>query len=80
MELDIKKSQTLLDSLVNSTPDMIWSVDPERFGLMTFNSSLYDYFLSSVGMQITSGMSPRKISFLLPRNIQNCGTHSTARL
>lgn len=61
MELDIEKSQTLLDSLINSTPDLIWSVDPERFGLMTFNGSLYGYFLNSVCLEITAGMSPREL-------------------
>ena len=61
MELEIKKSQTLIDSVINSSPDLIWSVDPERFGLMTFNTGLYDYFLNNVGLQITSGMNPQDL-------------------
>ena len=33
MELQLNWSQTLLDTLINSTSDMIWSVDSEHFGL-----------------------------------------------
>ena len=46
MELQLSESQTLLSSLINSTSDMIWSVDAEHFGLLTFNRGLYEYFLT----------------------------------
>lgn len=52
------EAQSMISSLVESTDDMIWSVDPERFGLLTFNSNLSDYFLRGVGIKITPGMSP----------------------
>jgi formate hydrogenlyase transcriptional activator len=58
VELQLKKAQTLLDTLINSTPDMIWSVDSERFGLTTFNRSLYEYFLYGSGLHIQAGMKP----------------------
>ena len=57
-ELQFKRSQTLLDALINSTPDMIWSVDSERFGLTTFNRGLYEYFLHGIGLHIQIGMNP----------------------
>jgi PAS domain S-box-containing protein len=61
IELKLKISETSLDTLINSTTDLIWSVDAERFGLVTFNSGLYDYFLHAVGLQIKKGMSPEEL-------------------
>lgn len=58
IDLQLKKSQTSLDTLINSTPDMIWSVDAKRFGLLSYNSALYDYFLNENGLQISPGMAP----------------------
>jgi formate hydrogenlyase transcriptional activator len=58
MELQLSDSQTLLSALVNSTSDLIWSVDSERFGLLTFNRGLYEYFLHEIGIQIEVGMTP----------------------
>lgn len=52
------EAQSLVDALLESTEDMIWSVDPQRFGLLTFNSALRDYFLRDLGLKITLGMSP----------------------
>jgi transcriptional regulator with GAF, ATPase, and Fis domain len=61
MELQLKKSQTSLNTLINSTSDLIWSVDAEHFGLLTFNRGLYDYFLHSVGLHINVGMRPEDL-------------------
>ena len=57
-ELQLSESRTLLSALVDSTSDMIWSVDSERFGLLTFNRSLYEYFLNQRGIRIEAGMDP----------------------
>ncbi len=57
-ELKLNESQTLLSSLINSTPDLIWSVDPERFGLVVFNRGLSEYFLHGSGLHIEIGMNP----------------------
>ena len=57
-ELQLGESQTLLSALVDSTSDMIWSVDSERFGLLTFNRGLSEYFLSQRGIRIEVGMDP----------------------
>ena len=58
MELQLAESQTLLSTLINSTPDLIWSVDKERFGLLTFNRGLAEYFLHGAGLHIKAGMNP----------------------
>ena len=58
MELKLSESQTLLTSLFNSTSDLIWSVDPEHFGLLTFNRGLSEYFLNGIGLHIEVGMTP----------------------
>ncbi|MEI6207448.1 MAG: PAS domain S-box protein [Desulfuromonadales bacterium] len=57
-EESLEKSQSLLTGIINSTSDMIWSVDPETFGLRSFNLSLYDYFLNKRGIRIENGMRP----------------------
>jgi len=59
--LELKGSQTLHDTLINSTSDMIWSVDSERFGLTTFNRGLYEYFLHGIGLHIRVGMTPHDL-------------------
>jgi PAS domain S-box-containing protein len=53
-----EEAQSLVSAIVESTKDMIWSVDPQRFGLLTFNSALSDYFRRGIGLEITKGMSP----------------------
>lgn len=57
----LAESQTLLSALVDSTSDMIWSVDSEHFGLLTFNRGLYDYFLHQRGICIETGMRPEDL-------------------
>jgi PAS domain S-box-containing protein len=58
------ESQAQLLALVESTLDMIWCVDPKRFGLMMFNTGLKDYFQQHRGIQIEPGMTPDQ---LLPK-------------
>ncbi len=61
LELMLQKEHTFLDTLINSTSDMIWSVDPEHFGLLTFNRGLFEYFLQHRGMHIEAGMRPEDL-------------------
>ncbi len=61
MELQLSESRTLLTSLFNSTPDFIWSVDSERFGLLTFNRGLSEYFFTQRGIRIEAGMRPEDL-------------------
>jgi len=60
-ELQLNWSEALHDTLINSTSDMIWSVDSERFGLLTFNRALSEYFLHKRGFPIEMGMSPEDL-------------------
>lgn len=57
-EAAASEARSLVTALVESTDDLIWSVDPERFGLLTFNSALSNYFLNGLGLNITLGMTP----------------------
>ncbi len=61
MELQLTESRALLTALIDSTSDMIWSVDSERFGLLTFNSGLSEYFLRQRGIRIEAGMRPEDL-------------------
>lgn len=57
----LRETQTTLTAIVDSTDAMIWSVDPERFGLLTFNRSLHDYFLHQRGIRLRPGMRPEDL-------------------
>jgi len=57
-ELALAESQSLLNSIIESTSDMIWSVEPDTFGLCYFNSSLRDYFLEQRGIRLEPGLCP----------------------
>lgn len=65
-ERALAETQAQMLALFNSTDDMIWSVDPETFGLVTFNSGLRDYFLDRRGMKIQPGMTPDELFPGLP--------------
>ncbi|MFZ4400724.1 MAG: PAS domain S-box protein [Bacteroidales bacterium] len=58
IEDKLKKSQSLLKSIIDSTNDLIWSVDAEHFGLLNWNNSLHDYFLYDRGIVVCLGMTP----------------------
>ena len=57
-EAALREAQTTLNAIIDSTDDLIWSVDPNSFGLMTFNRGLRDYFLQGRGIRIEPGMGP----------------------
>jgi transcriptional regulator with GAF, ATPase, and Fis domain len=58
VKIDLEESRTQISAVMNSTGDFIWSVDPERFGLMTWNQSLRDYFFERLHIEIKAGMTP----------------------
>ena len=60
-EKALAESQAQILALFNSTNDMIWSVDPETFGLVTFNRGLEDYFFNGLGIKIKVGMTPEQL-------------------
>jgi PAS domain S-box-containing protein len=57
-ERALAESQAQILALFDSTNDFIWSVDPETFGLVTFNRGLRDYFFNRRGIKIRAGMTP----------------------
>ena len=61
VEEALQVSQVLQKAIVDSTSDMIWSVDPVRFGLFTFNHGLRDYFYQQRGMHIKIGDRPEEL-------------------
>ena len=60
-EAALIESQALVNAIVDSTSDLIWSVDPERHGLLTFNHGLRDYFLTGRRIVIQAGMRPEEL-------------------
>ena len=60
-ERALTESPVLLDAIVNYTNDMIWTVDPETFGLQWFNTGLSEFFRLQRGMVIAVGMRPEDL-------------------
>lgn len=52
------ESRTTLNAIIDSTRDLIWAVDVDNFGLLTFNHGLQDYFLRDLGLAIQVGHRP----------------------
>jgi PAS domain S-box-containing protein len=52
------ESQALTNAIVESTSDLIWSVDSESFKLLTFNRNLADYFLQWCQIRLQVGTGP----------------------
>ncbi|NJD22633.1 MAG: PAS domain S-box protein [Melioribacter sp.] len=66
-EIAIEESKTLLTSIIDSTDDLIWSVDTQEFRLLTFNKGLEDFF-KQVGIQIKEGLLLNEI---LPKELED---------
>ena len=43
-ELALEESRVLMNAIVDSTDNLIWSVEAESFGLLNFNAGLGNYF------------------------------------
>ena len=61
----LAESKALLSSIIDSTHDLIWSVDADRFSLLTFNSEL-EVFFKKAAIRIREGMLLEEI---LPREL-----------
>lgn len=59
-EILLAESTALLSSIIDSTSDLIWSVDPESFRLLTFNKALESFFLKN-NIIIKKGMLLKEI-------------------
>ncbi|HSB80731.1 MAG TPA: PAS domain S-box protein, partial [Candidatus Methylomirabilis sp.] len=60
-EKALAESQALILAVFDSTDDFIWSVDPHRGGLLTFNRGLRDYVFRQRGIEIRLGMTPEEM-------------------
>ena len=60
-DLKLKESQATLSAVIDSTPDMIWSVDVESFGLLSYNSSFRELFAEGRGIDVAPGMGPERL-------------------
>ncbi len=60
-EAALAESQVLLNAIINSTTDMIWTVEPKTLGLISFNQSFTDYFRDQLGVPAAPGMRPEDL-------------------
>jgi two-component sensor histidine kinase len=58
---ELTESQTMLTAIIDSTSDMIWSVDSASFRLVAFNQGLRNYLLQKNGIDISIGMRPESL-------------------
>jgi hypothetical protein len=58
---ELSRARTYLQSILDSTDDLIWSVDSENFGVISFNKSFYNFFSGVVGVDVKPGMTPYEI-------------------
>lgn len=55
----VKESNEKIKIIIESTKDLIWTVDPINFGLQVYNSPFYNYFLRVRGFEIQLGDTPQ---------------------
>ena len=60
-EAEREEAQAELRAVADSTSDLIWSVDPVKFGLLWFNRGLADYFLGERGISLKVGDAPESL-------------------
>jgi PAS domain S-box-containing protein len=54
----LQDSVIQLSSILDSTSDMIWTVDAENFGLINWNNSFQEYFEMDRSMKLAVGQTP----------------------
>ncbi|MCU0290441.1 MAG: sigma 54-interacting transcriptional regulator [Thermoanaerobaculaceae bacterium] len=57
----LERAQAHTLAVINSTSDMVWSVDPERHGLLTWNRALKDYFFTQLHIELAVGKTPEEL-------------------
>ena len=60
-EAELLEAKAVNEAVVNSTSDLIWSVDAERFDLLTFNQAMRDYFLYQRRIVLRVGMPQEEL-------------------
>ena len=54
----VRESQVELSAIVDSTTDLVWSVEPEHFTLRSFNAQFLSFFGTGEGRVLSKGLSP----------------------
>ncbi|HUX51894.1 MAG TPA: response regulator [Spirochaetia bacterium] len=57
----LEESRKMLSAVVNSTSDMIWSVGPVHFELITFNEAMEQYILRNRSVKLRKGLLPENL-------------------
>ncbi|MBP1629894.1 MAG: barA [Bacteroidetes bacterium] len=55
---EIKEKREILKSIIESTKDFIWTVDPVNYSVQSFNSAIYNYFLKERNIILKIGDTP----------------------
>jgi PAS domain S-box-containing protein len=58
IEKELTETKTLNKTIVDSTSDLIFSVDSQNFGLLSFNKAFYNHFLNGTGLEVQPGFRP----------------------
>jgi len=58
---ELTESQTMLKAIIDSTSDLIWSIDAETFCILAYNQGFREYFLQTRGVDVAVGMSPEEL-------------------
>ena len=58
---DLGESQTMLSAIIDSTSDLIWSVDAASLGLLAYNRGLQDYVARKYGKKVLVGMRTEEL-------------------
>ena len=58
---ELSESRMLLDAIVESTEDYIWTIGTESLEITWFNQRFYDYFLTKRGIRMHKGMRPEEL-------------------
>ena len=60
-EKELAQTQELIKAIVDNTTDMVWSVDPVNFGLLTWNPTYEQYFLKNRKIAVKKGLRPEDL-------------------
>jgi len=60
-QMELEKSRAQLESLLESTNDIVWSVDARDFGLVTFNKPFDDLVFAARAIHAKFGMRPEDL-------------------
>jgi PAS domain S-box-containing protein len=60
-ERALAESQALTRAIIDSTTDLIWSVDTEGFRMQTFNRALAEFFRENRGIPLQAGQRPEDL-------------------